>query len=286
MWHQLAQALMEKAGVDAEVLTHQRLSDNANHHCYRLQTKNQRFFAKVLPRHQLECLESEWQSLECLRQHSPLHVPRPILIDSSKAHAVLVMEWLALQPGSEEQWFMLGQKLRQQHQHSNQAMFGFDDDTYLAGQPQPNKWHKKWAVFFAEQRIGWQLQCLHEKGICFGDPDTLISRVHALLCQHHCRPSLLHGDLWRGNVGFCEQGPVIYDPACYYGDADAELAMTELFGRFPEAFYQGYGLLPHDEKRLARKQIYQLYHLLNHAWNFGEPYISQCRQIIDNWLRA
>lgn len=99
--------------------------------------------------------------------------------------------------------------------------------------------------------------------------------------QHHPTPSLLHGDLWHGNVGFCEQNPVIYDPACYYGDHEADLAMTELFGSFPEEFYQGYqSVLPISPQYKQRKLVYNFYHILNHANLFGGVYIEQSKALL------
>jgi fructosamine-3-kinase len=97
-----------------------------------------------------------------------------------------------------------------------------------------------------------------------------------LLEGHKPQPSLLHGDLWGGNAGFTAEGPVLFDPAVYYGDREADLAMTELFGGFPQEFYSSYNKIwPLDDGYERRKHLYNLYHLLNHLNLFGSSYLAQ-----------
>ena len=96
------------------------------------------------------------------------------------------------------------------------------------------------------------------------------------LAHHQPAPSLLHGNLWRGNLGFCDGEGVLYDPACYYGDREVDIAMSELFGSLPSAFYQGYNeVWPLDDTYQIRKEIYNLYPLLNQLYQFGEGYHHQ-----------
>jgi fructosamine-3-kinase len=104
-----------------------------------------------------------------------------------------------------------------------------------------------------------------------------------LLAGHAPRPSLLHGDLWRGNLAFdgCGQ-PVIFDPATYYGDAETDLAMTRLFGGFPRRFYVAYDeIRPPAAGAAQRLPLYQLYHVLNHASLFGGGYVAQALALIE-----
>jgi fructosamine-3-kinase len=99
-----------------------------------------------------------------------------------------------------------------------------------------------------------------------------------LLENHKPQPSLLHGDLWSGNAGFTSEGPVVFDPAVYYGDREADLAMTELFGGFPREFYDAYSKeWPVDDGYARRKHLYNLYHLLNHLNLFGGGYLGQVK---------
>ncbi|MGL5034077.1 MAG: fructosamine kinase family protein, partial [Microcystaceae cyanobacterium] len=100
--------------------------------------------------------------------------------------------------------------------------------------------------------------------------------------DHQPIPSLVHGDLWSGNAAILETGePVIFDPASYYGDRAVDLAMTELFGGFPQQFYQGYQeILPLEKGFKERKTLYNLYHILNHFNLFGGGYASQAHRMI------
>jgi fructosamine-3-kinase len=103
----------------------------------------------------------------------------------------------------------------------------------------------------------------------------------SLLKDHKPQPSLLHGDLWSGNAGFIAEGPVIFDPAVYYGDREADLAMTELFGGFPARFYAAYNeALPLPADYEKRKHLYNLYHLLNHLNIFGAGYLAQVERTL------
>jgi protein-ribulosamine 3-kinase len=121
-----------------------------------------------------------------------------------------------------------------------------------------------------ERRLQPQLELARQNGFSIDLP-----RI-GLLESHKPAPSLLHGDLWSGNTGFTPQGPVVFDPAVYYGDREADLAMTELFGGFPDEFYAAYNeILPLPEGYARRKPLYNLYHLLNHLNLFGSGYLRQ-----------
>jgi fructosamine-3-kinase len=110
----------------------------------------------------------------------------------------------------------------------------------------------------------------------------------SLFSDYIPKPSLLHGDLWAGNADFLEDGtPVVYDPAAYYGDREADMALTELFGGYPEEFYKGYAeIWPLDSGYRTRKTLYNLYHVLNHFNIFGGGYGNQAQSMIQTLLRA
>jgi fructosamine-3-kinase len=116
--------------------------------------------------------------------------------------------------------------------------------------------------------------------------EQLAAALPQLLAGHAPSASLLHGDLWRSNAGFLADGtPVLFDPAVYFGDREADLAMTELFGGFPRDFYSAYGeVAPLDQAYAARKTLYNLYHVLNHANLFGGGYAMQAERMIDRLL--
>src|SRR3954466_11277690 len=126
-----------------------------------------------------------------------------------------------------------------------------------------------------ERRIRPQLELALRNGFRIESPDGFLLKNHAPT------PSLLHGDLWGGNAGFTAEGPVIFDPAVYYGDREADVAMTELFGGFPADFYSSYkSHSPLDAGYETRKHLYNLYHLLNHLNLFGGGYLGQVKAVL------
>jgi fructosamine-3-kinase len=166
--------------------------------------------------------------------------------------------------------------------------FGWHRDSHIGSTPQPNTPTTDWAAFWRDQRLGFQLHLAAANGYARTlqpAADRLLADLEALL-SHRPAPSLLHGDLWGGNLGFLRDGePVIYDPAVYYGDREADLAMTELFGGFGGDFYAAYReAWPLDPGYGVRKTLYNLYHILNHLNLFGSGYLGQARGMIDRLL--
>jgi fructosamine-3-kinase len=183
----------------------------------------------------------------------------------------LLLERLDLKRNGD--WTALAQMLAKLHRTTG-PRFGWHRDNYIGATPQINKWHDEWATFFIECRMQPQLDLARKNGYP-------IKFSSSLLKDHHPQPSLLHGDLWSGNAGFIEEGPVIFDPAAYYGDREADLAMTELFGGFPREFYAAYRkAYPLDAGYGQRKHLYNLYHLLNHLNLFGSGYLAQVERTL------
>ena len=162
-------------------------------------------------------------------------------------------------------WTALGRMLAKLHRTTG-PRFGWHRDNYIGALPQENGWCDDWAEFWRERRLRPQFKRAGMKPEFFEE----------LLKDHRPSPSLLHGDLWNGNAGFTPDGPVMFDPAVYYGDREADLAMTELFGGFPREFYRAYNeAFPLDAGYETRKHLYNLYHLLNHLNLFGSGYRAQ-----------
>lgn len=218
---------------------------------------------------------AESAGLNAIAARKTINTCHPIACGQFQQQSYLLLDALELQTAGD--WQQAGQQLALLHLTEAGKQYGFEIDTYCGTTLQPNRWADSWADFFAKQRIGFQLDLLGRYSQ--QQRDRIVSAITRTLEPHHPKPALVHGDLWSGNIGFCNGQPVIFDPACYIGDSETDLAMTELFGRFPEAFYQGYNNLnPIDTGYRHRRDIYQLYHLLNHANLFGGNYLNSAEQ--------
>jgi fructosamine-3-kinase len=190
--------------------------------------------------------------------------------------AFLVLERLTLD--GPHDWRGLAAMLAQVHRCEGDR-YGWHRDNYIGPTPQANGACDDWVRFWRERRLVPQLELAARRGFSV-DCGFLLDGLEALL-GHRPAPSLLHGDLWSGNAGFDRGEPVIYDPAVYYGDREADLAMTELFGGFPGEFYAAYEeALALPEEYARRKHVYNLYHLLNHLNLFGGGYLGQVQSTL------
>ena len=208
-----------------------------------------------------------------------MRAPEPFAYGAHGDEAHLVLEFLELEASGD--WAALGRMLAQLHRQTG-PRFGWSRDNFIGETPQKNAWHDDWPSFFAECRLAPQLRLAEARGYRFE-----IGDVTDLLARHRPPPSLLHGDLWRGNAAFTQGAPVLFDPAVYYGDREADLAMSELFGGFAPQFYAAYqAAYPLEPGYALRKHLYNLYHLLNHLNLFGGGYLEQVKAALGLLLRA
>lgn len=208
----------------------------------------------------------------------------PEVLGVSDSDGVLVLEWIEEGRANRGYWEALGRGLAAQHRIEREQ-FGFDMDNYLGSTPQPNTPRQSsWVEFFRDQRLGFQQRLLREKGRCPRALDEGLDRLKGRLERWlpAARPALLHGDLWGGNAMASASGEaVIYDPAVYFGCREADLAMTQLFGGFDQGFYSAYDeAFPIEPGYEERRDVYNLYHVLNHANLFGGGYVSQAADIV------
>jgi fructosamine-3-kinase len=250
---------------------------------------DKRWFVKLNQASLLDMFEAEYDGLEAMAATDSIRVPRPLCCGTAGSQAFIAMEYLPLGGTGGAVAALAGEQLAAMH-HSTAAEHGWHRDNTIGATPQPNRRDANWARFWTEQRLGFQLELAARNG--YGGRLTergarLCERIGALL-DHAPAPSLLHGDLWGGNFSGDDQGnPVIFDPACYYGDREADLAMTELFGGFGSRFYAAYNAAwPLDPGYTTRKTLYNLYHVLNHLNLFGGGYGSQAERMIDRLLAA
>lgn len=281
MWQAIAEHINNELDSDFVIENKTQLTGGSINLAWRISGKGQQFFVKLNQREQAEQFDTEVLSLHALQQAHCIKVPNVVCAGQTIDKAFLVLEYLPFSGETVQGWQHLAQQLALLHKQHDQAMYGFDWDNSLGSTPQPNKWQPNWSSFFSEQRLGWQLQLLLEQGFGFGKIDYLVEQCRQRLQHYQPPPSLLHGDLWRGNIGFTGDSPAVFDPACYYGDREADLAYTTLFGRFPEHFYKAYQeLYPLDNAYTERKDLYNLYHVLNHAYLFRGAYLVQAQEMI------
>lgn len=281
MWQAIAEHINSELDIDFQIEQKSQLTGGSINLAWHISGQGLHFFVKINQREQLEQFETEALSLQALQQSHSIRVPKLICSGQTIDKAFLVLEYLPLGGETTNGWQDLAQQLAQLHKQHDQAMYGFDWDNMLGSTPQPNKWQANWSSFFSEQRLGWILQLLLEQGFGFGNIDQLVEQCRQRLHHHQPAPSLLHGDLWRGNIGFTGDTAAVFDPACYFGDRETDLAYSTMFGRFPEDFYQSYQqYYPLDDAYSDRKDLYNLYHILNHAYLFRGTYLVQAQEMI------
>jgi fructosamine-3-kinase len=223
-----------------------------------------------------------------------LVVPRPIAWAEAEggAPAWLAMEWLEPAPRSADFAERLGRGLAAIHapREGNDA-WGWDEDNFIGALPQANGWMESWPDFWRTRRLEPQLERARAAGRLPGraaDWDLLLDQLTERLDNAEMDgPSLLHGDLWGGNVLSAAGGPALVDPTVYRGHREADMAMTELFGGFGPEFYAAYGeAWPLMAGYRARRPIYQLWYLLVHVNLFGGGYVAQTAEVLREALRA
>lgn len=240
------------------------------------------FFVKVNRAEAVGMFAAEARGLKALKEAQALRVPEVIGHAVVGDQSLLVLEALDLGwRAKPKSWADLGEGLAKLHMKTAQE-HGFDADNYIGSSPQTNHHHTSWAEFFVEERLRPQFERAATRGMIFDGKQKFMRRVGEILASHQPSPSLLHGDLWSGNVSFTPDGvPVIFDPATYYGDRETDLAFTEFFGGFAPEFYAAYRKAwPLADGYEQRRELYNLYHVLNHANLFGGGYASQVQDLM------
>lgn len=198
----------------------------------------------------------------------------------------LLLEDLQPAPRREDFWIDYGRKLAQVHLQNNQH-FGFEEDNYIGSNPQRNSWMENGLDFFKDQRLSPQIRWGMDRHLLSSSDlrqcEILMGKLEDMIPE---QPSvLIHGDLWSGNLITDLKGkPALIDPAVYYGWAEADLAMTDLFGSYPDPFYDAYQeVAPLCSGFKERYPLYNLYHMLNHLNLFGSGYLPGVREILGKY---
>ena len=255
---------------------------------YRLKSEDADWFIKTNRASLATMFAAEAAGLQELAAQQQVRVPEVIDHGQCDSQAYIVLEYLELSGLRGNSAGLFGEQLANLHRNV-QPFFGWQIDNTIGSTPQHNKPHEEWIVFWQQQRLGKQLEFAADNGYTGALQSKgrkLIEQIPAFFADYQPYPSLLHGDLWGGNASADKQGnPVMFDPACYYGDREADIAMTELFGGFGSNFYAAYqSTYPLDAGYKTRKTLYNLYHILNHLNLFGSGYRHQAETMTERLL--
>jgi fructosamine-3-kinase len=257
---------------------------------FHLQGDGREFFVKLNSASQLSMFEAEAAGLSEIAATGTVRVPRPICTGKDRGQAWIALEYLPLASNARGAMAALGAQLAAMHRVT-QERFGWTHANTIGSTPQINTATADWIEFWRLHRLGYQLDLAARKG--YGEPlqgegARLLDQLPRFFTDYRPAASLLHGDLWGGNASATTSGePVIFDPAVYYGDREADLAMTQLFGGFSQEFYRAYDAAwPLDHGYRRRRELYNLYHVLNHLNLFGGGYLAQAQGMITSLLAA
>ncbi|GAB1599617.1 hypothetical protein Ahia01_000239000 [Argonauta hians] len=263
-----------------------------------------------------QMFEGEVASLTAILDTGTVTAPRPYkVIQLPSGGAAVVMDHINMVGGGLTSTFagQLGREMARLHQHNEdiywrkeknknrvtcdaadadceyQPQFGFHTETCCGRLPQCNDWCPTWPEFFA-RKIESQIGLLEKN---YKEPEVRklwdrILRQFPLLFDDLplIHPSLLHGDLWGGNAAQTKVGPVIFDPASFYGHSEYDFAISAMFGGFPRQFFESYqSVRPHSSKYRLRERLYQLFHYLNHWNHFGSGYKGSTVSILNSLVK-
>tara|TARA_Y100001954_G_scaffold56460_1_gene60775 strand:- start:2959 stop:3840 length:882 start_codon:yes stop_codon:yes gene_type:complete len=274
-----------------EIKIIRELSGGSASSCFQIVLNNgEAYFLKTLNSSDARgVFKKEVDGLNKLDQALGISTPKIHYFDED----VLILDYIESGREKSKSWFQLGVGLAQVHLIKSD-FFGFDYDNYIGRNLQVNTQvifqnRKSWGEFFFKNRIGFQLDLMLRKRQPekYSALNLMVRKLEEKIIEKISsddEPSLIHGDLWSGNVIFdLEENPVLIDPAVYFGNREAEFGMITLFGGFSPSFFKGYFQeYPLQEGWEKRVQIYQLYHLLNHLNLFGDSYYNSITKLVNN----
>ena len=288
IWPHIEAAIAEATGESMHIGHPRTVGGGSINAAYEIGGGSRHYFVKLNSSDHADMFAAEAEGLREMATTRTLRIPEPVCWGTAGTQTWIVMEYLSLGGGGSAAQRALGAGLAAMHRQT-QTEFGWHRDNTIGSTPQPNGRLPDWVEFLRERRLGFQLRLAGRNGA----PDGLLRQGEELLAQlqlfftdYRPGPSLLHGDLWSGNFAITSGGePAIFDPAVYYGDREADLAMTELFGGFSADFYGAYeATWPLDSGYKVRKKLYNLYHILNHYNLFGGGYATQADHMISQLL--
>lgn len=282
----LSQAVAAATGQHLDLRCGGSVGGGCIHRAMVVDAEGVRFFVKTNDKSAAPMFAAESEGLRALAATATIRVPAVVACGETASEAFLVLEHLDLAGRPNPR--AMGHALAALHQ-APAARFGWPRNNYIGATLQLSGEDDDWPGFFAEWRLMPQLEWAREKGggrRLYEGGQKLAQELPAFFATYRPQASLLHGDLWGGNAAYLPDGtPVIYDPAVYWGDREADIAMTELFGGFGAEFLGAYrDAWPLDSGYRTRSTLYNLYHVLNHYNLFGGSYASQAEGMIQRLL--
>ena len=286
LWDAIAAAIGEQEHIDFAIEDRRSIGGGCINEAWQLSGGGHDYFVKLNAAARLDMFEAEAEGLNEMHAAGAIRVPRAVAWGTGDGRSFLAMEYIAF--GGRDDGARFGQELAGLHRKTA-GRFGWHRDNTIGSTPQINTWTSDWVEFYREHRLRYQVELAARRGVSSGLVDRvteLMDLLPAFFTDYRPVPSLLHGDLWGGNMDSDRDGnPVIFDPACYYGDREADLAMTELFGGPGGGFYNAYdNAWPIDAGYGVRKELYNLYHILNHYNLFGGGYAGQAERMAGRLL--
>lgn len=283
-------AALRELGDSSDIRTAQSLGGGCINNAMRLDSARRSYLLKWNSDPLPGMFTAEAEGLKLLAETGTVRVPAVYAVCEANQNppAFILLEWL--QGNSTANPEKLAQQLAELHRKGvsphNPPAYGLGKNNYLGSSVQYNAWESDWPTFFAEYRLHPQMEMAQRNGRLPNARrkklENVIANLPRLLGSHPTRPSLIHGDLWGGNVIPGPDGLALIDPAVSYSDREAEIAFTELFGGFSDRFYAAYqSVWPLDPGYAERRDLYNLYHLLNHLNLFGESYGYQVDKVLN-----
>ena len=286
-WHAIIQHIAQSTGRDFSLKQQQTMGGGSiNNACLFTADNGLQYFVKTNRTGRQDMFAAEARALQEMAASHTIRVPEPVCFGDDGSQSYIVMEYLDMR-GSADQ-VRLGKQLAAMHRITG-SQFGWEIDNTIGSTFQANNRSDDWLAFWAEHRLGYQLGLAAKNG--YGGElqslgESLLNKIPVLFQGRAVKASMLHGDLWGGNVAGLKDGtPVIFDPAFYYGDREADLAMTYVFGGFTRDFYASYqDSWPLDDGFEIRKTFYNVYHIINHLNLFGGGYLGQAIHMMEHVL--
>ena len=286
LWQQIEKDISSHTNSPFRVTEKSVIAGGDINNAFKISDGKHSYFVKTNRQNMAYMFAAEERALQELLDTNTIKVPEPIGHGVSEGESYFIMNWLNLTGMPKTELF--GHSMAKLHLTTGEQ-FGFYVDNTIGLTHQLNQWSNDWVDFWQKQRLGYQLNLAKKNGFSnqlYGLGLELIEKTPMFFESYKPLASLLHGDLWAGNWSADDEGnPIIFDPASYYGDREADLAMMELFGHPGRQFFSAYNdIFPLDDGYSVRKNFYNVYHVLNHANLFGGSYAVQAENMIENLL--